>query len=67
MDAIVQVVPVKGNAPPSWSVLEKLVVCDTIPLKQESSKIEVLSTAELFATAILHTFENGNPERVSCC
>ncbi len=40
------------------SVLEKLVVCDTIPLKQESSKIEVLSTAELFATAILHTFEN---------
>lgn len=27
MDAIVQVVPVKGNAPPSWSVLEKLVFC----------------------------------------
>lgn len=40
------------------SVLEKLVVCDTIPLKQHSSKIEVLSTAELFATAIRNTFEN---------
>lgn len=40
------------------SVLEKLVVCDTIPLKQQSSKIEVLSTADLFATAIRNTFEN---------
>jgi ribose-phosphate pyrophosphokinase len=40
------------------SVLEKLVVCDTIPLKQESSKIEVLPTAELFAVAIRNTFEN---------
>jgi ribose-phosphate pyrophosphokinase len=34
------------------------VVCDTIPLKQECSKIEVLSTAELFAVAIRNTFEN---------
>jgi ribose-phosphate pyrophosphokinase len=34
------------------SVLESIVVCDTIPLKQECSKIEVLSTAELFAVAI---------------
>lgn len=40
------------------SVLEELVVCDTIPLKQESSKIKVLSTAELFAVAIRNTFEN---------
>lgn len=40
------------------SVLESLVVCDTIPLRQESKKIEVLSTAELFAVAIRNTFEN---------
>lgn len=40
------------------SVLEKLVVCDTIPLKQQSKKIEVLPTADLFATAIRNTFEN---------
>jgi ribose-phosphate pyrophosphokinase len=39
------------------SVLEKLVVCDTIPLKQPCSKIEVLSTAELFSVAIRNTFE----------
>jgi len=40
------------------SVLEKLVVCDTIPLRQQSSKIEVLPTANLFSTAIRNTFEN---------
>lgn len=40
------------------SVLEKLVVCDTLPLKQECSKIEVLPTAGLFAIAIRNTFEN---------
>lgn len=40
------------------SVLEKLIVCDTIPLKRTSDKIEVLSTADLFATAIRNTFEN---------
>jgi len=40
------------------SVLESLVVCDTIPLKGQSSKIEVLPTAELFAVAIRNTFEN---------
>lgn len=40
------------------SVLESIVVCDTIPLKQECSKIEVLTTADLFATAIRNTFEN---------
>jgi ribose-phosphate pyrophosphokinase len=40
------------------SVLEELVVCDTIPLKQESSKIRVLSVAELFAAAIRNAYEN---------
>ncbi len=40
------------------SVLESLVVCDTIPLRQQSNKIEVVSTAELFAIAIRNTFEN---------
>ena len=34
------------------SVLEELVVSNTIPLHQESSKIKVLSFAELFARAI---------------
>jgi ribose-phosphate pyrophosphokinase len=40
------------------SILEELVVCDTIPLKQNSSKIKVLSVAELFAIAIRNAFEN---------
>jgi ribose-phosphate pyrophosphokinase len=40
------------------SVLEELVVCDTIPLKQQSSKIKVLSVAELFAVAIRNAYEN---------
>ena len=40
------------------SVLEELVVCDTIPLKQQSPKIKVLSVAELFAVAIRNAFEN---------
>jgi len=39
------------------SVLSELVVCDTIPLKQQSDKIKVLSTAELFAVALRNTFE----------
>ncbi|MGM0945052.1 MAG: ribose-phosphate pyrophosphokinase [Bacteroidota bacterium] len=34
------------------SVLEELVITDTIPLKQESSKIHVLTVADLFAKAI---------------
>ncbi len=34
------------------SVLEELVVSNTIPLRQESSKIKVLSFADLFARAI---------------
>jgi ribose-phosphate pyrophosphokinase len=40
------------------SVLEELVVCDTIPLKQHSPKIKVLSVAELFAIAIRNAYEN---------
>jgi len=40
------------------SVLEELVVCDTIPLKQESEKIKVLSIAKLFSIAIRNAFEN---------
>lgn len=40
------------------SVLEELVVCDTIPLRQKSSKIKVLSTDELFAVTIRNAYEN---------
>lgn len=40
------------------SVLEELVVCDTIPLKQSSPKIKVISVAELFAVAIRNMHEN---------
>ncbi|GIV40636.1 MAG: ribose-phosphate pyrophosphokinase [Thermonema sp.] len=42
------------------SVLEELVVSDTIPLRQQSPKIKVLSVADLFATAIkkVHDYES---------
>ena len=40
------------------SVLEELVVCDTIPLKQQSAKIKVLSVAQLFGVAIRNAYEN---------
>jgi ribose-phosphate pyrophosphokinase len=40
------------------SVLEELVVCDTIPLRGECSKIRVISTDELFAVTIRNAFEN---------
>lgn len=40
------------------SVLEELVVCDTIPLKQKISKLKVLSVSELFAVAIRNAYEN---------
>ena len=40
------------------SELEKLVVCDTMPLKENIGKIEVLTSAQLFAVAIRNTFEN---------
>ncbi|HEY0298908.1 MAG TPA: ribose-phosphate pyrophosphokinase [Arachidicoccus sp.] len=40
------------------SVLEEIVVCDTIPLREKSSKIKVLSVADLFAIAIKNAYEN---------
>jgi ribose-phosphate pyrophosphokinase len=40
------------------SVLEELVVCDTIPLKRETKKIKALSVADLFAIAIRNAYEN---------
>jgi ribose-phosphate pyrophosphokinase len=41
------------------SVLEELVVCDTIPLrKPDCSKIKVVSTSDLFAIAIRNAHEN---------
>jgi ribose-phosphate pyrophosphokinase len=40
------------------SVLEELVVCDTIPLRQQTNKIKVISAAELFAIAIRNALEN---------
>lgn len=40
------------------SVLAELVVCDTIPLRGECSKIKVVSTDELFAVTIRNAFEN---------
>ncbi len=40
------------------SVLDELVVCDTIPLQHESKKIKVISVADLFAIAIRNAYEN---------
>ncbi len=40
------------------SMLDELIVCDTIPLRQESRKIKVLSTAKLFSRAIRNTHEH---------
>lgn len=42
------------------SKLSELIVTDTIPLKQLSPKIRVLSTAELFAKAIANVNEHGS-------
>ena len=39
------------------SVLEELVVCDTIPLMKESPKIKSISVADLFAIAIRNAYE----------
>jgi ribose-phosphate pyrophosphokinase len=39
------------------SVIDELVVCDTIPLKKETSKIKVLSVGDLFAKAIKNVTE----------
>ena len=40
------------------SKLTELVVCNTIPLKQKSDKIKVLSVAPLFASAIRNMHEH---------
>ena len=40
------------------SKLSRLIVTDTIPLKQESSKIMVLESSRLFARAIRNTHEH---------
>lgn len=40
------------------SMLSEIVVCDTIPIKQKSKKIKVLSVAQLFATAIQNMHEH---------
>lgn len=42
------------------SVLDELIVCDTIPLKHQSSKIKVLSVADLFSKAISNVNEHGS-------
>ncbi|HAL82820.1 MAG TPA: ribose-phosphate pyrophosphokinase [Mucilaginibacter sp.] len=42
------------------SALTELIVTDTIPLKYESSKIRVLTTADLFAKAIMNVNEHGS-------
>ena len=42
----------------SSSVLEELVVTDTIPLQKESAKIKVLSVSDLFAKAIRKIHDN---------
>ncbi len=40
------------------SVLEEMVVCDTLPLREHSDKIKVLSVADLFAVAIKNAYQN---------
>ncbi len=42
------------------SALTELIVTDTIPLKRESPKIKQLSTADLFARAIMNVNEHGS-------
>jgi ribose-phosphate pyrophosphokinase len=42
------------------SVIDELVVTDTIPLRQQSPKIKVLSSANLFAEAIRNVNEHGS-------
>ncbi len=40
------------------SMLEELVVCDTIPVKNICEKIKILSVDELFAVALRNAYEN---------
>ena len=42
------------------SALTELIVCDTIPVRNVTSKIRVLSTARLFADAIRNVHEYGS-------
>jgi len=42
------------------SVLTELIVTDTIGLKHQSDKVKVLSTADLFAKAIMNVNEHGS-------
>jgi len=42
------------------SALEELIVTDSIPLKQPSSKIKVLSCADLFAD-VMHRVHHNEP------
>jgi ribose-phosphate pyrophosphokinase len=44
------------------SKLTEVIICDTIPLQKQSSKIKVISTAKLFARAIRNTHENRSIE-----
>ncbi len=40
------------------SKISEIIVCDTLPIRQKSKKIKVLSTAKLFARAIRNTHEH---------
>ncbi|KHJ37815.1 ribose-phosphate pyrophosphokinase [Pedobacter glucosidilyticus] len=42
------------------SALTEIIVTDTIPVKKESSKIKILSTADLFAKAITNVNEHAS-------
>ena len=42
------------------SVLEELVVTDTIPLAQASEKIKILTVGDLFAKAITNVTTDGS-------
>ena len=48
----------KAYANIEQSLLDEVVVCDTIPLRQQSSKIKVLSVAKLFSHAIRNIHEH---------
>ena len=42
------------------SVLTELVVCDTVPLKQQHPRLHVLPVGQLFANAIKTVYEHGS-------
>ena len=47
------------------SVLDELIVSDTIPLQKQIDKIKVLSSAQLFAKAIRNVHEHGSISTLS--